>query len=326
MSDAVPFGLLAMYAEDMYDAAPGTLNPPADARIRAAGWDVVAYLTAQDALVPAKGASNRKLGIDQGKRVFYGFVARSLNPASASAYVAAVRGTAGMIEWVIDAEFVPIPHPRYPGARVEQGFWGIYQTMSFADVATGATTFQHAAEGVEKLVGSGTIAVTGHSLGSALATYFAEDLAERLGQNATAWLFASPRTGDSVWAGIFDQNVKRYGLFNYILDLVPHVPTGIGYSTLSQATIIQPSTAQAGIKLDLLCDHHVICYCAMLDFQQTISAPSTAQDAACKACILGPASTVPETAKALAILINEFGIGTEKAIILLRAIHSTNAV
>ena len=323
-TSAVQFGLLAMYAEDMYGAAPGTLNPPADARIGAAGWNVVGYLTAQDALVPTKGSPNRKLGVDHGKRVFYGFVAQS--QTSPNSFLAAIRGTEGMIEWVIDAEFVPIPHPRFPGARVEQGFWSIYQTMSLADPATGVTTFQNAAEGVEKLVGNGSIVVTGHSLGSALATYFVEDLAERLDQGAAACLFASPRTGDSVWATIFDQNVKQYSLFNYVLDLVPHVPAGIGYRTLSKATVIQPSTAQAGIKLDLFCDHHIICYCAMLDFAETSSAPLTAQDAACKACILGPASTVPEAAKALATLIDEFGIGTEKAIILLKALHLANAV
>ena len=323
MSTAVQFGLLAMYAEDMYEAAPGSLNPPADARIAAAGWTIVGHLTAQDAIVPAPGAANRKLGIDHGKRVFYGYVAR--NVVTPSTFVAAIRGTDGMIEWVIDAEFVPIPHPRHPGACVEQGFWGIYQTLSLADPATGTTTFQNAAEGVEKLVGTGSIVVTGHSLGSALATYYVEDLAERLGATTSACLFASPRTGDAVWAGIFDRNVKQYGLFNYILDLVPHVPTGIGYTTLSKATILQPSTAQAGVQLDLLCDHHIICYCAMLDFAATSTAPLIPQDAACKACVLGPASSVPETAKALAVLINEFGIGTEKAAILLKAVHLANA-
>jgi hypothetical protein len=84
MPTTVQFGLLAMYAEDMYDVAPGTLNPPADPRIAAAGWNVVAYLTAQDALIPAKGASNRKLGVDHGKRVFYGYVAQMLRPPPAS--------------------------------------------------------------------------------------------------------------------------------------------------------------------------------------------------------------------------------------------------
>jgi len=324
MSTAVQFGLLAMYAEDMYDAAPGSLAPAVDARIATAGWNVVGYLTAQDAIIPAKGSPNRQLTVDHGKRVFYGFVAQ--NVATPTSYVAAVRGTAGMIEWVIDADFVPIPHPRYPGARVEQGFWSIYQTMSVADPVTGASTFQNAAEGVEDIVRNGSIVVTGHSLGSALATYLVEDLAERLDAAATACLFASPRTGDAVWAGIFDKNVTQYDLFNYILDLVPHVPTGIGYTALSRATVLQPSTAQAGIRLDLLCDHHVLCYCGMLDYLQTSATPLSAQDADSRPCILGPASTVPETAKALATLINEFGIGTEKAVILLKALHEANAV
>jgi hypothetical protein len=198
--------------------------------------------------------------------------------------------------------------------------------MSLADPTSGVTTFQNAAEGVENLVGNGAIVVMGHSLGSALATYFVEDVAERLGPRATACLFASPRTGDSTWAAIFDQNVKQYSLFNYVLDLVPHVPTGIGYSTLPNATIIQPATAQPGVRLDLLCDHHVICYSCMLDFAQASAAPLTPRDAGGKACVLGNASTVPETAKALAILINDCGIGSEKAAILLKALHQTNAV
>lgn len=64
----------------------------------------------------------------------------------------------------------------------------------------------------------------------------------------------------------------------------------------------------------------------MLDFAQASAALLTPQDAGCKACVLGNASTVPETAKALAILINDFGIGSEKAAILLKALHQTNAV
>jgi triacylglycerol lipase len=313
-SEAVPFGLLAMVAEDMY-ATLGTLAPPVDARIAAAGWNVVAYVTAQDVIIPPKESPDQTLHINHGSRVFYGYVAQSAtNPKT---FVAAIRGTEGIIEWLIDADFVPIPHPRYPGARVEQGFWSIYQTMSLADLK-GVTTSQNAAEGIEKLVGDGSIMVVGHSLGSALATFFVGDIAERQ-PKVTACLFASPRTGDLAWTTIFDNKVGDYSLFNYIIDAVPHVPSGIGYSTLSKAKVIQPSTADAGVKLDLLCNHHVICYCAMLDFQQ-------ADVAACRECILGPASTMPEEAKALAVLINAFGTGTEKARVLLKGMHEVNAV
>lgn len=332
MTDAVDYGLLAMYAEDMYSPDASTnsqasLYPKPDPRIATAKWTIVAYLTAQDAIIPPRGAMNRTMGINHGRRVFYGFVARNAAvPPTQPSFVVAIRGTEGFVEWLIDAEFVPIPHPRYPTARVEQGFWGIYQTMSLADPMTGATTHQNAAEGVEELVGTGTVLVTGHSLGSALATYFADDLAGRVGARASACLFASPRTGDTTWVGLFRSHVQSYQLYNYIIDLVPHVPPAgppTGYATLPNATVLQPDTAQADIRLDLLCNHHVICYCAMIDYEKTKAAmaPCPPQDASEWACIIGPHSALPNSAKALALIVTEAGIASDRAIALLKALH-----
>jgi triacylglycerol lipase len=267
-SESVSFGLLTMYVEDMYNAALGSLNPPADPRIAASGWTIVGYLTAQDVLFPTKDAPHQRLSIDGAKRVFFGILA--VNNADPSSYAAAIRGTDGFVEWVIDGEFLLIPHPRHAGVMVEQGFWNIYQTMSLADPVTGLTTHQNAAEGVAKVVGTNTVVIAGHSLGSALATYFTNDLAERMGSKVSACLFASPRTGDSAWADLFAATVVDYKLFNYILDIVTHVPT-LGYATLPNTTVIQPSTAQAGIRLDILCNHHVICYCAMIDYNDTMA-------------------------------------------------------
>jgi len=318
---AVGFGLLAMFAEDMYAGAIGSLNPPADSRIVVSGWTVVGYLTAHDALFPQKGASSQRLSFDPLKRVFFGFVAR--NNADPTSYVAVVRGTEGLVEWVIDAEFLLISHPRHPGVQVEQGFWNIYQTMSLADPATGRTTYQNAAEGVAQIVGAGTVTVTGHSLGSALATYFADDLAERLGAKVSACLFASPRTGDQAWTDLFVTTVSQYCLFNYILDIVTHVPS-VGYAALPNATVIQPATAQAGIRLDIFCNHHVICYCAVIDYAAETAAPKTAQDADCVACITPP--PMSEAAKALATVINEFGIGDKRALTMLKALHTISTM
>ncbi len=328
MTDAVDYGLLAMVAEDMYSATAPTgsqesLYPTPDPRIAAAGWTVAAYLTAQDAVLPQRGAAVRTMGIDHGRRVFYGFLARSAAaPPARPSYVTAIRGTEGFVEWVIDAEFNPVPHPRYPKARVEQGFWSIYQTMSLADWTTGVTTHQNAAEGVEKLIGANPVVVTGHSLGSALATYFTDDLAARIGARASACLFASPRTGDATWTGLFNSHVRSYQLYNYIIDLVPHVPS-LGYATLPKTTVLQPDAAQADIRLDLLCNHHVICYCAMIDYQKTQTAmtPAPAQDASEWACVIGPCSPLPNSAKALAFIVTEAGVASDKAIALLKALH-----
>jgi hypothetical protein len=234
-------------------------------------------------------------------------------------------GTSGIVEWVIDAEFLLIPHPRHAGTQVEQGFWNIYQTMSLADPVTGLTTHQNGAEGVAAVVGTGAVVVAGHSLGSALATYFTDDLAERMGPNATACLFASPRTGDSAWAALFASTVKDYRLFNYILDIVTHVPT-LGYATVPNATVIQPATAQAGVRLDVLCNHHVVCYCAMIDYKDTMAVQGVAQDPDCTACVIPPPSAMPESAKALATIVNDFGVGSEKAFVMLKALHTVSTM
>jgi triacylglycerol lipase len=318
---AAAFGLLAMYAEDMYTV--GSLNPAGDPRIAAAGWTIIGYLTAHDALFPPRGAARQRLTINPTSRVFFGFLARS--NADPSSYVAVIRGTDGIVEWVIDAEFLLMPHPRHPGVQVEQGFWNVYQTMSLADPGTGVTTHQNAAEGVGDTVGTGTVVVVGHSLGSALATYFADDLAERVGSRASACLFASPRTGDVAWAALFARAVTEYRLFNYILDIVTHVPA-LGYATLPNATVIQPATAQAGIRFDIFCNHHVICYCAMIDYADTMAAPTTPQDASCKACIVPPPSVMSDAAKGLALLINDLGVGNERAVVMLKALHTVSTM
>ena len=114
------------------------------------------------------------------------------------------RGTDGLVEWLIDAKFLLVTHPAYADTQVEQGFWSVYQTMSLADPATGTTTHANAAEGIAVTVGVGAVTVTGHSLGSALATYLTLDVAVGLGERATACLFASPRAGDAAWVGLFD--------------------------------------------------------------------------------------------------------------------------
>jgi len=119
--DAVKFGLLVMYAEDMY--AEGQRIPRDEPRIEQAGWEVVAYLAARDSVLPRRQAL--AAGVPKTMRmgdepVFYGYLAR--NRSDPRSHVAAVRGTSGLAEWIIDAEFLAIDYPKEPGAKVEQGF------------------------------------------------------------------------------------------------------------------------------------------------------------------------------------------------------------
>lgn len=319
-AQAVSFGLLALYAEDMYAEAPGSLAPPADTRIAADGWSVVGYLTARDAVFPRKGQAHRRLACGP-ERVFFGFVGQKVSDPSL--FVAALRGIDGIVEWAIDAEFLPVPHPRHPEAKVELGFWDIYGAMSLADPVSGVTRELNAAQGVAQLVGGGTVVVAGHSLGAALATYLAEDLAERLGARASACLFASPRTGDAAWASLFDAKVGDYRLFNYVLDVVTHVPS-LGYAPLPRATVLEPSSVEAGVKLDILCNHHLLCYITMIDFDAAKSALGAPQDQDCAVCVVGGPGTMPETARALAFLIEKLGVADKRSLAILRALHEAS--
>jgi hypothetical protein len=146
---------------------------------------------------------------------------------------------------------------------------------------------------------------------------------------------AAGRRGTSAAVRVFDGHgsltllhkgagaVTEYRLVNYLLDIVTHVP-GLGYATVPKATVIQPATAQAAIRLDIFCNHHVLCYCAMIDYADAMAAPTTAQDASCKACIGPP--PMSDAAKGLALLINEFGVGDERAVVMLKALHTVSTM
>src|SRR5216684_8764227 len=54
----------------------------------------------------------------------FGFVAQS-----GSDVIVAIRGTEGVLEWLMDAHFIPIPFPFLGAGRTEQGFTNFYSTL-----------------------------------------------------------------------------------------------------------------------------------------------------------------------------------------------------
>ena len=286
--EAVDFGYLVAFAEGMY--APQSVTPGDGARVTAAGWDIVGHLIARDSILPDMSSlgPNDPKALQLGPLVFYGYLAR--NHADPTRYVAAIRGTNGFAEWVIDADFFLRDAPSSPGAKVEQGFWSVYDSMMLFGL-DGVQIGAKAADGIASVVGQATVTICGHSLGSAVATYLSFDVGKLMGARASACLFASPRTGDLAWTAAYAATVATCRLMNYVLDVVPYVPLdappGLQYSTLPSAEIILPSAAQAEVRFDLICDHTIICYCAMIDYADT-KARASVQDAAAWSCIVGP--------------------------------------
>jgi triacylglycerol lipase len=295
---AAAWGLTVMCAMDMYRVNVNDLTPEPAALLKKSGWETRAYIIGKDHLPFKKGP----LLIAQNE-VCYGYVAERNGT-----WAAVIRGTDGLIEWIEDAEFLPALYspqiklpPGPPNAKVEQGFWSIYDTMQLTKLS-GERLGDLAGE-IAKLVPAGSkITVVGHSLGAALATYLALDLARGvLGERVSACLFASPHPGNQDFALYFDKTVANYRLLNYALDVVPRVPLGPDYAPLPKRTVIQPTTAEASIKLDVGCNHHVICYCAMLDYEETKSAttPVPAGEESSATCIVGPEVGRPSLAKLL---------------------------
>ncbi len=300
-SAAAAYGLLAMYAMDM-NRIGGPTRPAAAPGLEGAGWTLVAYITASDFVFPPNGPI--QLGAET---VYLGFVAKN----ASGDFVAVVRGTDGIVEWLKDAQFAPVLYAPTlqlkgdvagaPALVVEQGFWTVYKSMKVTDPK--GVPLGDPVPAISALVGANAnLTVIGHSLGSAIATYLTLDLVRGvLGDRTSACLFASPHTGNKAFVDLFDRTVRDYRMFNYILDMVPRVPLGPDYSPLPRRTVIQPATAEANIKLDLLCNHHVVCYSAMLDYEATQEAitPVPAGEEGSVVCILGPETGQPTLAKQL---------------------------
>lgn len=275
------YGLLPMIAMDMYQSTPTSLAPPPDIRL-AAEWKLLGYLTATDFLFVPQRAM-----LKLNNTVCYGYLAQSI--VDPSVFVVAIRGTNGILEWVDDARFDCVAHP--VAGKVEAGFWGIYESMQYRSLEGDVSSV---AAGIAKVVGTGTVTVIGHSLGSALCTYLTFDLADAkmLADRVSAVILASPRTGNTAFVQAFDARVKEYDLWNYELDVVPRVPRGDNYADLPRLNWITMAVAQASVRFSLLCHHHNVCYCSMLNYGLCDwKKLSNALDASYAACIRGPTGT-----------------------------------
>lgn len=296
---AVEYGFLVMYAMDMYRAGlkddPKDLTPAVPQRVLDCGWKLVGHVQGNDSLFP------KALQIDPGHRTCYGYVL-----AKADEVVVAIRGTDGFLEWIEDGLFLPTQYQPVtplplggPPVVVEQGFWQIYSTLELQPVNGGARVKLTPAA-VATLLGDHRLTVVGHSLGAALATYLTADLAAHVpALPLRACLFASPRPGNRAFADLFERLVAHYRLFNYSLDVVPRIPFGPDYVALARTTVITPDQSESLIRFGLGCNHHVICYCAMLDYERTQEeiphVPDEEKDSA--ACIVGPELGHPSIAR-----------------------------
>jgi predicted lipase len=130
--------------------------------------------------------------------------------------VVAFRGTESLTDWMVNltrykTQFVHLPH-----TRVHAGFLKQYNALR-------SQIMRH----ISRLSNEHTrIIVTGHSLGGALATLFAAELAHTIPKlSVSCYAFGSPRVGDASFVkAIHELSNLTIIRFNNAYDVIPWMP------------------------------------------------------------------------------------------------------
>jgi predicted chitinase len=277
--DAAQATLLGQFVEaayTMFGDNPGNLLPPASANFPS-GYRLLAAVQMRDFVIGSTGP------------MFYGFVAQQ--QADPTRFVLALRGTVGDIEWWDDFLSLGMVPFRVQGCgSVGAGFGRIYDSISIVEYPTAAAVAAAAAPAPATVQGSladkmaalvarhrpapglfgaaattpPTVAVTGHSLGSALATlYVLENVKRQLVQSPVICTFASPRVGDSTFVGAFNALGLQSWRFANTSDIVPLLPPQfLGFEHVN-ALISLSSTGK--VKPNLGCWHALETYLSLID-------------------------------------------------------------
>ena len=191
--------------------------------------------------------------------------------AATGGAVIALRGTEGIMEWIQDARFLAVPCPFLPGAgNTEDGFTAMYQSLAISP-STGETSVVRSLAGLPWKRKVTSLTICGHSLGGALATLLAADVAANGADPfkvATVYTYASPKTGDPLFVSNYNHLVPDTSRIANRLDLVPKLPLPplydhvLGLFDLNPVKLGIPPTVL--VKCDIPCEHFLNSYLFLL--------------------------------------------------------------
>jgi len=244
---AIQYALLVKIAESVNPA--GTYGPNEINATKNAGYAFLQTLYGDDLATDI----DPHLGVV----VTFGFLAVS----SAKELVAVIRGTDTILEWLHDASYLMVPSP-IGGSHgfTEDGFTAVYRSLRIGQ-ANGTLS---ARDSIKSYIDTGaatSVTVCGHSLGGALATFLTLDVALNTScRTPTAYTYASPRTGDHIFAGSFNAAIpSSYRIANR-QDLVPKLPPilPLPYEHVNTQYELNPPPGK--INSTIPCMHHLTTY------------------------------------------------------------------
>ncbi len=244
---AIQYALLVQIAESVRPNAP--YGPAEISKIQAAGYKFLETVYGDDL--------STDVDPHLGDVVTFGFLAVS----AAGELVAVVRGTDTLLEWLHDAAFLMVPCP-IPGSHgfTEDGFTAVYKSLRIAPAKGGLSARDSINSYLNTRVAT-KVTVCGHSLGGALATLLTLDVGLNTScRTPTAYTYASPRTGDHIFAGSFNAAVPASFRIANRQDLVPKVPPilPVPYEHVNAQYELNPPLN--AINPTIACQHHLTSY------------------------------------------------------------------
>jgi hypothetical protein len=205
--------------------------------------------------------------------------------------VIAIRGTEGIWEWMHDFAFLQVPCPFLAGAgRTEDGFTAMYESLS-TGTAPSSPTVVNALTKLSFPRPVSSVTICGHSLGGALATLLALDVAANTGFSEPAvYSYGSPRTGDPLFANTFDQVVKNSYRIANRLDIVPALPPPLDYEHVLNPYELNPirllpPPPKTLVEFTPGCEHSLVTYLHLLSLQS--GGPVIPLESACQPSATG---------------------------------------
>jgi predicted chitinase len=275
-AQATLLGQFVEAAYTMFSDNPGNLLPPASANFPP-GYRLLAAVQMRDFVIGGTGP------------LFYGFVAQQ--HADPNQFALALRGTVGDIEWWDDFLSLGMISFRVQGCgSVGAGFARIYDSIAIVEYPTAAAVAAAAAPAPAAVQGSladkvaalvarhrpaaglfgaaaitpPTVAITGHSLGSALATLYAlENVKRQLVHSPLICTFASPRVGDATFVGAFNALGLQSWRFANTSDVVPLLPPQ--FLGFEHVDAFIPLSSTGKVKPNLGCWHAIETYLSLID-------------------------------------------------------------
>jgi lipase (class 3) len=256
---AIDAGLFVNFVYENWNTASQTTNLNGRAVVTGAGAPIVAGKNYN--VMKTIYSNDLATDVSPNRPALEGFKTMGIvaqNAADPSDVFIAIRGTEGVWEWVQDFKFLPRPFPNVQGSGLtEDGFTDMY--LSFSMTPGPSATFM---QDVSALIPAGAnVTISGHSLGSALATLLALDMAVNTKYPVKLYTLASPRVGDLSFHNLFEHVVPDAFRVANRLDIVPKTPPPLFYFHVGDETeLVPPST----LKFDLGCEHSILSYFNML--------------------------------------------------------------